>query len=649
MPAPSPPVLSLLGNRGEGDGHKFWMQYNFVRSLMTFNINVYFRSIDILHYESFPSTGPVILIGNHANQFVDGFNLVRATKRPVRMLIAQKSYDKRVVGDVAKLMGNIPVLRPQDRPCNGKGKLVKIIDEGGAGFTVVGEGCNFTTVSGLFGCDVLVKGCKIKAKWSNGTRDEFNVREAPTSDNELKLNKPIDKDIGSITAFISPGAKLDFKILPKIDQKIVYNKVIQDLDNGGCIGIFPEGGSHDQGHLIPLKAGVAIMALAAAAEDVPVKLVCAGMTYFHAHRFRSKALIQYGNPFSCPPDLIELNKTDPKKACNQLLIRITKELKMVTTNTTDHRSKKIIQTIRRLYQPNGVKFLTGEEHMQLNKKFVIGFERVRHLPQAEALMGKVGEYIDEGKAGGWKDKELKLAILIEETQKNVRLISYCLFHLIQIVILTPIVLPSLILNGPIMAICKYKGKKHQAKALAASSVKVGAFDVIASEVIKTATVFTLPVYLFYTASLAIAMGAVIKDHHSDQLQMYKWLAPILLIVLLVPYGYVSVYCGDQLTFSIKKLLVINRTKIRRKTYHRLRQRRIDVQVECRSFARTYLKEGEWDLQGAEQQCNVFNKGGKSRPQVQHYTQQPQRAAGSEFQGKNGGNEERTSRGGFGIN
>ena len=377
MPAPSPPVLSLLGNRGEGDGHKFWMQYNFVRSLMTFNINVYFRSIDILHYESFPSTGPVILIGNHANQFVDGFNLVRATKRPVRMLIAQKSYDKRVVGDVAKLMGNIPVLRPQDRPCNGKGKLVKIIDEGGAGFTVVGEGCNFTTVSGLFGCDVLVKGCKIKAKWSNGTRDEFNVREvsersgggvninysqllsnnnlltrslthslthyarrfdsnrlaqAPTSDNELKLNKPIDKDIGSITAFISPGAKLDFKILPKIDQKIVYNKVIQDLDNGGCIGIFPEGGSHDQGHLIPLKAGVAIMALAAAAEDVPVKLVCAGMTYFHAHRFRSKALIQYGNPFSCPPDLIEVSER------REIGKNLTSNLWMTTNLTTSTRS-----------------------------------------------------------------------------------------------------------------------------------------------------------------------------------------------------------------------------------------------------------------------------------------------------------------------
>ena len=158
------------------------------------------------------------------------------------------------------------------------------------------------------------------------------MAQAPTSDNELKLNKPIDKDIGSITAFISPGAKLDFKILPKIDQKIVYNKVIQDLDNGGCIGIFPEGGSHDQGHLIPLKAGVAIMALAAAAEDVPVKLVCAGMTYFHAHRFRSKALIQYGNPFSCPPDLIEVSER------REIGKNLTSNLWMTTNLTPSTRS-----------------------------------------------------------------------------------------------------------------------------------------------------------------------------------------------------------------------------------------------------------------------------------------------------------------------
>jgi len=42
---------------------------------------------------------------------------------------------------------------------------------------------------------------------------------------------------------------------------VVFNAVNELLANNGTLGIFPEGGSHDQGHLIPLKAGVTIMAL----------------------------------------------------------------------------------------------------------------------------------------------------------------------------------------------------------------------------------------------------------------------------------------------------------------------------------------------------------------------------------------------------
>ena len=33
------------------------------------------------------------------------------------------------------------------------------------------------------------------------------------------------------------------------------------LGSGRCLAIFPEGGSHDQTHLLPLKAGVALMGL----------------------------------------------------------------------------------------------------------------------------------------------------------------------------------------------------------------------------------------------------------------------------------------------------------------------------------------------------------------------------------------------------
>ena len=85
-----------------------------------------------------------------------------------------------------------------------------------------------------------------------------------------------------------PEGGCDYKILPKIDQKVVFDKVFKVLAKNGTIGIFPEGGSHDQGHLIPLKAGVTIMALGAASQGTPVKIVPCGLTYFHAHRFRSK-------------------------------------------------------------------------------------------------------------------------------------------------------------------------------------------------------------------------------------------------------------------------------------------------------------------------------------------------------------------------
>ena len=37
-----------------------------------------------------PTHGPVILVGNHANQFVDAMNLIGATKRPISFLIAKK-------------------------------------------------------------------------------------------------------------------------------------------------------------------------------------------------------------------------------------------------------------------------------------------------------------------------------------------------------------------------------------------------------------------------------------------------------------------------------------------------------------------------------------------------------------------------------
>ena len=83
--------------------------------------------MDVLNLKVLPATGPVIIVGNHANQFVDAMNLVAHCPRSISFLIAQKSWDRRYIGDVAKAMRAVPVTRPQDLAKKGKGRVLKIV------------------------------------------------------------------------------------------------------------------------------------------------------------------------------------------------------------------------------------------------------------------------------------------------------------------------------------------------------------------------------------------------------------------------------------------------------------------------------------------------------------------------------------------
>lgn len=78
---------------------------------------------------------------------------------------------------------------------------------------------------------------------------------------------------------------LAYKIHPKLDQTEVFNHVFDALQNQQCIGIFPEGGSHDQTKLLPLKPGVSIMALGAMLKypELKIKIVGCGLKYFKPH------------------------------------------------------------------------------------------------------------------------------------------------------------------------------------------------------------------------------------------------------------------------------------------------------------------------------------------------------------------------------
>lgn len=70
-------------------------------------IDIFFRDIEARGTHHIPKEGPVFFVGApHANQFLDPLVLNRHSGRRIYYLIAKKSYDKRFIGDIAKLTGS---------------------------------------------------------------------------------------------------------------------------------------------------------------------------------------------------------------------------------------------------------------------------------------------------------------------------------------------------------------------------------------------------------------------------------------------------------------------------------------------------------------------------------------------------------------
>lgn len=83
----------------------------------------------------------------------------------------------------------------------------------------------------------------------------FVVTEV-VSDTELKLKTELTPEA---IEHVSHSAA--YKIIPHIDQGVLYEKVHERLNQNESIVIFPEGGSHDRSEMLPLKGKMHAMIL----------------------------------------------------------------------------------------------------------------------------------------------------------------------------------------------------------------------------------------------------------------------------------------------------------------------------------------------------------------------------------------------------
>ncbi|ODA82376.1 hypothetical protein RJ55_00883 [Drechmeria coniospora] len=478
-------------------------------------VDLFFREVVPRGTWRVPQSGPVLFVAApHANQFVDALILQRTLRheagRRVSLLIAQKSVHG-FIGWGSRQVGSVPVGRAQDaaRPATGKIYLPDPVHDP---TLVRGVGTRFGEGEGE------LQGMLFLPAGKNTTGASVDIAEIVGPD-EIRLKRPFKgrlamqqltgrDDIDDEGRFTNPKLRgpapgyegTRYRLAPHIDQTKVYEAVFARLRNGGCVGIFPEGGSHDRTELLPLKAGVAIMALGTLAEspDCGLKIVPVGMNYFHPHKFRSRAVIEFGTPFEVPKHLVDLYRGNRRReAIGQLLDTVYQSLSSVTVSTPDYDTLMMIQAARRLYNPTGKK-LPLPIVVELNRRLAMGYERFKDDTRITSLSRSVKAYNSQLRYLNLKDHQVQYARM-----SILKVFFLLIYRSAKLLLLFFCSLPGLVMFAPVFVATKIISRRKARTALAGSTVKIRGRDVMATWKILVALGLAPTLYHFYSVVVVL--------------------------------------------------------------------------------------------------------------------------------------------------
>ncbi|SPO26849.1 related to SCT1 - glycerol 3-phosphate/dihydroxyacetone phosphate dual substrate acyltransferase [Ustilago trichophora] len=516
-------------------------------------INLFFREIRPRSAWRVPREGPVIFVAApHHNQFLDPLLLAsevrRASGRRVAFLIAEKSIKRRFIGAAARIMQSIPVARAADSAKAGKGFIS--LHPSGDPLLLQGHGTAFKSQLQPKGQIMLPKACghatvevvevisdtevKIKKEFKDPRALDMLRGKAPQPDTSKSDKKPAkassSRAMEKVAADLADGQGCKYSCLPFVDQTQMYAKVYEKLAEGGCLGIFPEGGSHDRTDLLPLKAGVVIMALGAmsANRDLNVRIVPVGLSYFHPHKFRSRAVVEFGSPIDVPRELVGLfdeGGEGKRKAVGEMMDIVYDGLKGVTLRAPDFETLMVVQAGRRLYRAPGQSLSLGQT-VELNRKFIMGYLQFKDEPRVVKLRDEILRYNKKLRYAGLRDHQVERA-----TRAGWRSLGLLAYRLGLLGLWGGLALPGAVLNSPIIVLAKIISHKKAKEALAASQVKVAGRDVLATWKVLVSLGVAPILYSFY-AALATYLA-----HKLELSPRTRALMPLYTLIVLPTMSY----------------------------------------------------------------------------------------------------------------
>ena len=130
-----------------------------------------------------------------------------------------------------------------------------------------------------------------------------------------------------------------------------FDAAIAALHAGEAVQIFPEGITHSEPGLAPLRTGAARIALLAEARAgwrLGLRILPVGLTYRRKTLFRGRAAALLGQPLTIE-GMAERWAADPEGAVRELTATVTAALEAVTLNLTHHEDAELVDAAERLH------------------------------------------------------------------------------------------------------------------------------------------------------------------------------------------------------------------------------------------------------------------------------------------------------------
>ncbi len=227
------------------------------------------------------------------------------------------------------------------------------------------------------------------------------------------------------------------------DNSRAFEKLYEVLEKGNCMGVFPEGISHAEAHIVRLKTGTARVALEVANRGTTdVTIVPVGLFYVHRHRFGSQVVVEFGDPILVGRDWSARYRDDEQDAVRELTGELGEALMAVTLNAPDWRTIRLAQITRRLYKPSAA-VLTAQQYVELNRRFIKGWEELQGDAELAAFKNAAEDYQARLDMLGLRDYQVRSKVSLAKATRKI------VARALWVLLLLPLALPGALIHLPV--------------------------------------------------------------------------------------------------------------------------------------------------------------------------------------------------------